>query len=127
MLNGNPFFLELNFYTFLEQNQTIVLFFSIQTLKLEFLVNLLNLNKCVYRILLSLNFLIDLGMNQLLLPSSSFATLSFQHRLNFLTSKIIDWNQHHFGNIFQSKKRTYARLKGLQFALASRPNAFFFN
>ena len=90
------------------------------------LVNLLNLNKCLYRILLSLIFLVNLGMNQLLLLSSSFAILSFQHHLNFLTSKIIDWNQHHFGNIFLCKKRTYARLKGLEIALASRPNAFLF-
>ena len=35
------------------------------------------------------------------IPSSSSSLSKFQQCLDFLTSRIIDWNKNHFGNLFQ--------------------------
>lgn len=40
---------------------------------------------------------------------------------NFV-AKAKEWNKNHFGNIFHRKRKLGARLKGIQSALADRPN-----
>lgn len=37
---------------------------------------------------------------------------------------VADWNHTHFGNIFAKKRRTVARLNGVQKAMVTRPNTF---
>ena len=60
-------------------------------------------------------------------PPSSSSLSSFQQRLVFLTNKIRDWNENHFGNIFQRKNRLLARLRGIQIALTRNPSAFLYS
>lgn len=42
-------------------------------------------------------------------------------------TKAKEWNKEHFGNLFLRKRRIGARLKGIQSALANRPNRFLIN
>ena len=58
---------------------------------------------------------------------SSTSLSKFQHRLVFLTDKIINWNKHHFGNLFHWKTRLLARLRGIQNALTRKPSAFLYS
>ena len=40
------------------------------------------------------------------------------------TNKAKIWNKNTFGNLFHRKKRLFARLRGIQVALSTRPNGF---
>ena len=59
-------------------------------------------------------------------PSSSSSLSRFQHCLVFLTDKIINWNKHHFSNLFHWKTHLLARLWGIQIALTRKPSAFLY-
>ena len=49
---------------------------------------------------------------------------SLSNAITTLTTKARIWNRDHFGNIFNRKRRIYARLKGVQTALRNNPNNF---
>ena len=42
--------------------------------------------------------------------------------IDCFSRKALDWNKHHFGNIFGRKKRVLAWLNGIQKALAENPS-----
>ena len=45
-----------------------------------------------------------------------------QESIKNFSRKAVDWNKHHFGNIFGRKKRVMARLNGIQKAIAAHPS-----
>ena len=49
-------------------------------------------------------------------------SLSLQEAIDRFAKKAIDWNKTHFGNIFEKKRRSLARLNGIQKAMANRPS-----
>lgn len=61
------------------------------------------------------------------IPSSSSSLSKFQQRLDFLTSRIIDWNKNHFGNLFQWKNQLLASFHGIQIALTRKPLGFLYS
>ena len=61
------------------------------------------------------------------IPSPYSPISRLQHHLKFLTTNIIDWNKHHFSNLFWKKNRLLARLRGIQIALGCKPLAYLYS